>query len=43
MASQSYSLRLLIEGWNLFCARALLRMQINGTGLLGSLASESSA
>jgi len=28
-ASQSYSLRLLIEGWNLLCARALLRMQID--------------
>jgi len=28
-ASQRYGLRLLIEGWNLLCARALLRMQID--------------
>ena len=28
-ASQSYGLRLFIEGWNLLCARALLRMQID--------------
>lgn len=28
-ASQSYGLRLFIEGWNLLCARALLRTQID--------------
>jgi hypothetical protein len=28
-ASQSYGLRLFVEGWNLLCARALLRMQID--------------
>lgn len=28
-ASQSYGLRLFIEDWNLLCARALLRMQID--------------
>lgn len=27
--SQSYGLRLFVEGWNLLCARALLRMQID--------------